>query len=45
MTPHPGRPHPTRTLLILSLGALAFALAQTMLIPALGELTHQLDAD
>ncbi|HYI17558.1 MAG TPA: MFS transporter [Solirubrobacteraceae bacterium] len=45
MTPHPGRPHPTRSLLILSLGALAFALAQTMLIPALGELTHQLDTD
>ena len=45
MSPHSDRPHPTRSLLILSLGALAFALAQTMLIPALGELTHQLDTD
>ena len=45
MPPHNDRPHPTRSLLILSLGALAFALAQTMLIPALGELTHQLDTD
>jgi EmrB/QacA subfamily drug resistance transporter len=34
-----------RSLLILSAGALAFSLAQTMLIPALGELTHQLDTD
>jgi MFS family permease len=34
-----------RTLFILSMSALAFALAQTMLIPALGELTHQLDTD
>jgi EmrB/QacA subfamily drug resistance transporter len=34
-----------RSLLILSLSALAFSLAQTMLIPALGELTHQLDTD
>ena len=40
MSPHRDRPHPTRSLLILSLGALAFALAQTMLIPALGELTR-----
>ncbi len=45
MSPHSDRPHPTRSLFILSLGALAFALAQTMLIPALGELTHQLDTD
>ncbi len=45
VSPHPDRPHPTRSLFILSLGALAFALAQTMLIPALGELTHQLDTD
>ena len=45
MSPHRDRPHPTRSLFILSLGALAFALAQTMLIPALGELTHQLDTD
>jgi EmrB/QacA subfamily drug resistance transporter len=43
---HPdNRPHPMRSLLILSGGALAFSLAQTMLVPALGELTHQLDTD
>ena len=46
MSPHiAGRPHPMRSLLILAGAALAFALAQTMLIPALGELTHQLDTD
>src|SRR5215213_8488588 len=46
MSPHAAeRPHPMRTLFILSMSALAFALAQTMLIPALGELTHQLDTD
>jgi EmrB/QacA subfamily drug resistance transporter len=39
------RPHPMRSLLILSAAALAFSLAQTMLVPALGELTHQLDTD
>lgn len=39
------RPHPMRSLLILSASALAFSLAQTMLIPALGELTHQLGTD
>jgi EmrB/QacA subfamily drug resistance transporter len=42
---HDARPHPMRSLLILSSAALAFSLAQTMLIPALGELTHQLDTD
>src|SRR5215203_1775811 len=45
MSPHDARPHPMRSLLILSMSALAFSLAQTMLIPALGELTHQLDTD
>src|SRR5215218_9976990 len=46
MSPHAAeRPHPMRSLLLLSLAALAFSLAQTMLIPALGELTHQLDTD
>jgi EmrB/QacA subfamily drug resistance transporter len=45
MPPHADRPHPLRSLLILGAAALAFALAQTMLIPALGELTHQLDTD
>jgi EmrB/QacA subfamily drug resistance transporter len=39
------RPHPMRSLFILSMSALAFSLAQTMLIPALGELTHQLGTD
>jgi EmrB/QacA subfamily drug resistance transporter len=41
----PDRPHPMRSLLLLSSAALAFSLAQTMLIPALGELTHRLDTD
>src|SRR5215213_6119624 len=46
MSPHAAeRPHPMRTLFILSMSALAFSLAQTMLIPALGELTHQLGTD
>src|ERR687894_1280769 len=39
------RPHPMRSLLILSTAALAFALAQTTLIPALGELARALDTD
>ena len=39
------RPHPLRSLLILSLAALAFALAQTMLIPALTELAKSLNTD
>ena len=39
------RPHPMRSLLILSLGALAFALAQTTLIPTLGGLTRELGTD
>jgi EmrB/QacA subfamily drug resistance transporter len=34
-----------RSLLILGGAALAFSLAQTMLVPALGELTHRLDTD
>ena len=45
MPHHHDRPHPMRSLLILSSAALAFSLAQTMLIPALGELTYQLDTD
>src|SRR4051812_10307481 len=44
-TPHDARPHPMRSLLILSLAALAFALAQTTLIPALGELKTALHTD
>jgi EmrB/QacA subfamily drug resistance transporter len=39
------RPHPMRSLFILGVSALAFSLAQTMLIPALGELTVQLGTD
>jgi EmrB/QacA subfamily drug resistance transporter len=39
------RPHPMRSLLILSIAALAFALAQTTLIPALGVLKDELDTD
>src|SRR5918992_1449558 len=41
----PPRPKPMRTLLILSAGALAFALAQTTLIPTLGGLTRELGTD
>jgi EmrB/QacA subfamily drug resistance transporter len=41
----PDRPHPMRSLLILSVAALAFALAQTTLIPALGELAGELHTD
>src|SRR5215212_260939 len=40
--PH-DRQHPTRTLLILGVAALAFALAQTTLIPALPEVMRTLD--
>jgi EmrB/QacA subfamily drug resistance transporter len=45
LTPSLERPHPLRSLLILSVAALAFALAQTTLIPALGELAGELDTD
>src|SRR3954469_11296426 len=43
-SPH-DRPHPMRSLLILSIAALAFALAQTTLIPALGVLKDELHTD
>jgi EmrB/QacA subfamily drug resistance transporter len=39
------RPHTTRTLIILGAAALAFALAQTTLIPALPELARALNTD
>ena len=39
------RAHPNRTLLILGTAALAFALAQTTLIPALPDLMHGLHTD
>src|SRR4051794_37783933 len=43
MAPHTGeRPHPMRSLAILSLAALAFSLAQTVLIPALALLVGEL---
>jgi EmrB/QacA subfamily drug resistance transporter len=45
LTPALDRPHPMRSLLILSTAALAFALAQTTLIPALGELAGELHTD
>jgi EmrB/QacA subfamily drug resistance transporter len=45
MSHHRDRPHPMRSLLILGGAALSFSLAQTMLIPALGELMHRLDTD
>jgi EmrB/QacA subfamily drug resistance transporter len=42
---HDARPHPNRSLLILCIAALAFALAQTTLIPALGALKTHLHTD
>jgi MFS family permease len=39
------RPHSTRTLLVLGTAALGFALAQTMLIPALPDLVKSLHTD
>ncbi|MCU1601264.1 MAG: transporter [Frankiales bacterium] len=36
------RPHPQRTLLVLTLPALAYSLAQTMLVPAFGDLETEL---
>src|SRR5919107_3771615 len=44
--PHPAdRPHPLRSLAVLAIGALAFALAQTTLIPTLTELRTELGTD
>jgi EmrB/QacA subfamily drug resistance transporter len=45
MTHSDARPHTTRTLLILGVAALAFALAQTTLIPALPDLARALHTD
>jgi len=39
------RPHPTRTLLILSGAAISFALAQTSIVPAIGEMIHAFHTD
>ena len=45
--PHPDarRPHPTRSLMILGIAGLAFALGQTLLIPAFPDLIRELDTD
>ncbi len=45
MSPLSSRPHPTRSLLILGVAALAFALGQTTLIPAFPELIRGLHTD
>jgi EmrB/QacA subfamily drug resistance transporter len=39
------RPHPRRTLLVMTFPALAFSLAQTMLIPAFKDLVTELHSD
>ncbi len=44
MTDSPPRQHHTATLAILAIGALAFSLAQTTVIPALGEMQQELGA-
>jgi EmrB/QacA subfamily drug resistance transporter len=44
MDSHPPRQAPGRTLLILGVGTLAFVLAQTTVIPALGDLQRELGA-
>jgi EmrB/QacA subfamily drug resistance transporter len=44
MDTHAHRPSPTRTLLILGMGTLGFVLAQTTVIPALGDLQRELHA-
>ena len=45
MPHHPDRPHPLRSLAVLAIGALGFAVAQTTLIPTLGELRVELGTD
>jgi EmrB/QacA subfamily drug resistance transporter len=42
---HPERQHPSRTLLILGVAALAYALAQTTVIPAIPDLMRGLHTD
>jgi MFS family permease len=44
MSPNTARQAPGRTLLILGFGTLAFVLAQTTVIPALGDLQRELGA-
>jgi MFS family permease len=41
----PARPHPTRSLIVLGTAALSFALAQTSLIPAIGDLITTFHTD
>ncbi|MFL6139737.1 MAG: MFS transporter [Frankiaceae bacterium] len=43
--PTTGRQHPTRTLLVLGIAALAFALAQTTVVPAIPDLMRGLHTD
>jgi EmrB/QacA subfamily drug resistance transporter len=45
MPTHAPRPHTVRTLLILGVAALAFALGQTTLVPAIPALARALDTD
>src|SRR6476660_406696 len=44
MDTHAARPTPARTLLILGIGTLGFVLAQTTVIPALGDIQKELHA-
>ena len=44
LTPQVARAHPNRTLGILVLGAIAYALAQTMIIPALPAIQEEVGA-
>jgi EmrB/QacA subfamily drug resistance transporter len=44
-TPAEVRAHPTRTLFVLALGALAYTLAQTMVVPALPEIQRHYGVD
>ncbi|MBN1530049.1 MAG: MFS transporter [Thermoleophilaceae bacterium] len=44
LTPDVARAHPSRTLGILVLGAIAYALAQTMIVPALPAIQHGVGA-
>ena len=39
------RPNPSRSLAVLALAGLAFSLAQTMIVPALGDMKTRLGTD
>lgn len=45
VTPAEVRAHSTRTLVVLAVGALAYSLAQTMVVPALPEMQREFGAD